>query len=147
MILFLNLLTSPNSAFLYLVRDTDIHTLLSAVIREVSSFLVNKLPSVCIEAVSYIPCRERDYYLRWGIFFESWQLVRGRYIYRLHLHTNGLPDDYTCNSHLEGRPKYQGSLSLDIPPDFQSHSLRLVPPFLHHRPRSFRICFRLVPCL
>ena len=47
-------------------------------IGEVNSFLVNKLPSVRIEAIPHIPSRELDYYLWWCIFFKSWQWVRGR---------------------------------------------------------------------
>ena len=49
----------PGQGFGYIYfafcRDTKI--------REVSSFLVNKLPSVCIEAIPRIPSRELDYYL------------------------------------------------------------------------------------
>ena len=55
-------------------------------IGEVNSFLVNKLPSVRIEAIPHIPSRELDYYLWWCIFFKSWQWVRGRYISLLHLY-------------------------------------------------------------
>ena len=35
------------------------------------------------------------------------------------------------NSHSVRHPKFQGSLSSDIPPGFQSHSLRLEPALLH----------------
>ena len=43
---------------------------------EVTSFLVNKLPPLCIETIPRIPPRELDYCLWWCIFFKSWQWVR-----------------------------------------------------------------------
>ena len=41
-----------------------------AKIGEVTNFLVNKLPSVCIEAIPRIPPHKLDYYLWWCIFFN-----------------------------------------------------------------------------
>ena len=56
--------------YLYFVFRSDTK------IGKVTSFLVNKLSSVCIEAIPHIPPGELDYYLWWRIFFKSWQWVR-----------------------------------------------------------------------
>ena len=61
-------------------------------IGEITSFLVNKLPSVRIEAIPHIPSGELDYYLSWCIFFKSWQWVRGQYILLLHLYADSSPN-------------------------------------------------------
>ena len=61
-------------------------------IGEVTSFLINKLPSVRIEAIPHIPSRELDYYLWWCIFLKSWQWVRGQYILLLHLYADSSPN-------------------------------------------------------
>ena len=72
--------------------ETGVDPRLDTKIGEVTSFLVNKLPSVRIEAIPHIPSRELDYYLWWCIFLKSWQWVRGQYILLLHLYADSSPN-------------------------------------------------------
>ena len=80
------LLPGQGFGYVYFAFGTDTK------IGEVTSFLVNKFPSVRIEAIPHIPSRELDYYLWWCIFLKSWQWVRGQYILLLHLYADSSPN-------------------------------------------------------